>query len=109
MKISRDDGFFERVYQIVKKIPVGKVSTYGQIAKILGKRDARVIGWALHGNRDPKIPCHRVVDKLGRLAPNYAFDGAREQRNRLLTEGIKFKDEMHVDLCKQLWKQELVS
>lgn len=94
---------FDRVYKIVKKIPVGRVITYGQIAEILNTRDARKIGWALHGNKDPKVPCHRVVNKDGRLAPNFAFDGAKEQRRRLLEEGVKFKDEMHVDLGKYLF------
>ena len=90
--------FFQEVFNLVKEIPVGKVSTYGEIARALKTRDARKVGWALHANRDPKVPCHRVVNKDGRLAQNFAFDGAREQRKRLLAEGVSFKDEMHVDL-----------
>lgn len=92
--------FFEKVYSAVKKIPEGKVATYGQIAKEMGTKDARKVGWALHANKDPKTPCHRVVDKKGRLAPNFAFNGAKEQRLRLEKEGVEFKDEMHVDLSK---------
>ena len=98
-------GLFEDIYKIVRKIPKGRVVTYGQLASILGTRDARKIGWALHANRDPKCPCHRVVNQKGRLAPNFAFDGAIEQRRRLLDEGVKFSDEMHVDLDKCLWKR----
>src|SRR3989338_8089379 len=81
--------FFERVYGIVRKIPEGKVMTYGQIAQILGTRDTRRVGWALHGNRDPKVPCHRVVNKEGSVAESYAFEGWEEQKRRLLAEGVK--------------------
>jgi methylated-DNA-protein-cysteine methyltransferase-like protein len=93
-------NFFEQVYEVVRKIPEGKVMTYGQIAAKLGTKDARRVGHALHANRDRETPCHRVVNKEGRLAPSYAFGGYHEQRNRLLAEGVKFFDELHVDLEK---------
>lgn len=96
-------NFKLEVYALVKKIPKGKVVTYGQIANKL-KIDARMVGWALHANRDSKVPCHRVVDRSGRLAPNFAFDGWEEQRRRLLTEGVKFRDNMHVDLKEYRWQ-----
>jgi len=96
----KKSSFFEEVYEIVRKIPEGKVSTYGQLAKAIGTRDARKVGWALHANKDEKTPCHRVVDKSGKVAPSYAFGGYREQRNRLLAEGVLFIDELHVDLDK---------
>lgn len=71
---------FEKIYEVVNKIPRGKVSTYGAIARLIGSRDVRKIGWALHANTDSsKIPCHRVVNKEGRLAPGYAFGGPGEQ------------------------------
>ncbi len=92
-------NFFERVYQVVRKIPEGKVMTYGQIADALGTRDARRVGQALHANKNSSdVPCHRVVNKDGRLAPGYAFGGPSEQKNRLLTEGVKFVDGDRVDL-----------
>ena len=98
-------SFFKRVYKVVKKIPEGKVMTYGQVAKILGTKDARKVGFALHGNTDPGIPCHRVVNKEGAVAINYAFGGGwKEQKNRLVAEDVKFKDETHVDLDKFLWE-----
>lgn len=103
MKLS--SNFFEQVYQIVKKIPVGKVMTYGQVAKVLGTRDARRVGQALHANNDVKTPCHRVVDKTGRLAPNFAFDGWQEQKRRLREEGVTFVDETHVALGQCLWQE----
>ncbi len=93
---------FDKVYQIVKTIPRGKVMTYGQIAKLIGTRDTRKIGWALHANKSNDVPCHRVVNKDGRLAPNYAFGGADEQKLRLLSEGIKIKNTIYVDLKKYL-------
>jgi len=103
---------FKEIYIIVKKIPKGKVATYGQIALRLrsgpyGSRinvSARTVGWALHANSDPKVPCHRVVNIEGRLAPNFAFDGEVEQRRRLNSEGITFKKD-RVDLEKHLWKK----
>jgi methylated-DNA-protein-cysteine methyltransferase-like protein len=93
-------GFFEQVYAVVKKIPEGKVATYGQIASLLDTKDSRKVGWALHANSNQEVPCHRVVNKDGRLAPNFAFDGWREQKRRLLEEGIPFKGEDRVDLKK---------
>ena len=97
--IDKKRNFKEEVYQLVRKIPRGEVSTYGSIAEKLGKRRwSRQVGWALHQNTDPETPCHRVVDSNGRLAPNFAFNGAVEQRRRLASEGVKFRDKMHVDL-----------
>lgn len=92
-------SFQSRVYKIVKKIPLGKVLTYGDVARMIGKpRNTRQVGWALHQNKSPNVPCHRVVYRNGKLAPNFAFDGWHEQKRRLLTEGVKFRDNMHVDL-----------
>ncbi len=99
----KDLGLFDKVYLAIKKVPEGKVTTYGQIAKILGTKDARKVGFALHANKDINVPCHRMVNKDGRLAPNFAFDGWREQKRRLISEGVEFIDETHVDLRKYLW------
>ncbi|MBI2066090.1 MGMT family protein [Candidatus Woesebacteria bacterium] len=99
-------SFFDEVYRLVKQVPKGKVTTYGEIARALGTKDARKIGWALHALRQaqgkPRVPCHRVVSKDGRLAPNFAFDGEKEQRRRLLVEGIGFIGE-RVNLVKHIW------
>jgi methylated-DNA-protein-cysteine methyltransferase-like protein len=91
-------SFFQQVYGVVKLIPPGKVVTYGQIAENLGTKDARKVGWALHANKNRSVPCHRVVNKDGRLAPGYVFGGPQEQRNRLLAEGVKFIDDNHVKI-----------
>lgn len=94
-------NFNDKVYKIVKQIPEGRVTTYGQIALKLGNPNlSRQVGWALHANKSANVPCHRVVDRNGRLAPNFAFDGAKEQKKRLELEGVVFTDEMHVDLSK---------
>ncbi len=95
-------NFFLRVYQIVKRIPRGKVATYGQIAKILKTKDARKVGWALHANKNPKVPCHRVVNREGSLAENFGFGGWREQRKRLEREGVEVMGRK-VELEKYLW------
>ena len=104
----RKTGLNQKVYETVQKIPRGKVATYGQIAEKVKsqsakvKIDARMVGWALHANRSSSVPCHRVVDRNGRLALNFAFDGAVEQKRRLEAEGVEFIDAMHVDLSKCL-------
>lgn len=97
-------GFFQQVYEIVLKIPKGRVMTYGDVARSLGTREAKKVGWALHANRDPGTPCHRVVFADGRLVAGYAFGGERKQRERLEKEGVKFTDEGKVDLkvCRVL-------
>lgn len=95
MKIS---DTFEKVYKIVSSIPRGKVMTYGQIGNLTGL-SPRVVGFALHANPDSGlVPCHRVVNRDGRVAPGFAFGGAGEQKRRLEEEGVGFKDELHVDL-----------
>ena len=109
-------NFKELVFDQVKKIPKGKVTTYGQISHKLRIKNGedlvangqvritpRMVGWALHQNKSADIPCHRVVDRNGRLASNFAFNGWKEQRRRLLLEGVNFKDDMHIDLGKNLW------
>ncbi len=93
---------FAEVYKIIQGIPVGKVATYGQIAMILGTRDSRRVGQALHANKDRKVPCHRVVFADGSLAPGYAFGGLFEQMKKLKNEGVKFKGDK-VDLGKCMW------
>ena len=94
------DSAFERIYKVVEKIPRGKVCTYGQVARMAGSpRWARVVGYALHANPRPGvIPCHRVVNHAGRLAPGWA-----EQRDLLEREGVSLKDETHVDIKKYQW------
>lgn len=93
---------FERIYDVVKKIPKGRVATYGQVAMLAGNpRWARVVGYALHNNPDPThIPCHRVVNREGRVATAFAFGGRKTQRELLEKEGIIFEADGHIDLDK---------
>jgi len=85
---------FEKIYKAVSKIPRGKVSTYGAIAKYVGITNPRVVGYALHVNKDPdNIPCHRVVNKQGELAKGYAFGGLGIQEQLLRQEGIKLEND----------------
>ena len=93
---------FEKIYEQVKKIPEGKVATYGQIALMAGNpRWSQIVGYALHSNPAPGvIPCHRVVNKEGRLAKAFAFGGENMQRNLLEEEGIIFLSDDTVDLEK---------
>jgi len=93
-------GFFQQIYIITSKIPKGKVSTYGAVAKALGSRDARRVGHALHANRNNQIPCHRVVFANGSLAPGYAFGGPDAQKKKLLAEEIDFTADGKVDLSQ---------
>jgi methylated-DNA-protein-cysteine methyltransferase-like protein len=92
--------FFQRVYEAVKKIPKGKVCTYGAIALMAGNpRASRVVGYALHHNPDPEhIPCHRVVNRFGRLAPGFVFGGIEVQKKLLESEGVVVGEDGRVDL-----------
>lgn len=99
------DNPTKRIYEVVKKIPKGKVATYGQVAELAGdKRMARAVGNALHQNPDPdNIPCFRVVNAKGELAGEFAFGGAGEQAKLLEADGIEVTDG-RVDLEKYQWK-----
>ena len=98
-------SFYDEVYEVVREIPEGRVATYGQIAFILGHpRAARAVGYALHANPLPGvIPCHRVVNREGRLAPAFAFGGEMEQRKLLEKENVFVNEENRVPLEKYLW------
>jgi methylated-DNA-protein-cysteine methyltransferase-like protein len=92
------NDYKEKVYKLVKRVPKGKVTTYGAIAKRLGM-SSRTVGTALHLNPyEGKVPCHRVVNRNGRVAPGFAFGGPGIQKKLLENEGVKFLDEMHLKL-----------
>ena len=93
---------FEKIYEQVKKIPKGKVATYGQIALMAGNPHwAQIVGYALHSNPEPGvIPCHRVVSKDGKIAKSFAFGGENAQRDLLVSDGVIFINDDTVDLEK---------
>lgn len=91
---SQGKSTTDRIYEAVKKIPKGRVATYGQIAEMAGNRKlCRVVGNALHRNPDPEhIPCYRVVNARGEVARSFAFGGAGEQARLLEAEGVEVID-----------------
>ena len=92
---------FTRIYDIVKKIPRGKVMTYKEVSILANVATPRVVGFALHVNPDQEnIPCHRVVFSDGRLTPGFAFGGADVQRELLENEGVSFLSNGKIDLEK---------
>lgn len=96
----------QEVYEYLRKIPKGKVVTYGQIAKALGRpKAARAIGNILHNNQDPLYyPCYKVVNRDGRLAEHFGDEGGIEtQKKRLEKDGIEVRND-HVDLNRYQWK-----
>ncbi len=101
-------NFNQLVYEAVKKIPRGKVASYGDIARAVGNpRASRQVGWALHSNPYfGEVPCHRVVFKDGSLAKGFAFGGEGVQRAMLEGEGIAFGSDGKIDMIKFRWVQE---
>lgn len=94
----------EKVYAAVKKIPLGKVLTYGRLAELSGLKSPRLVGSILHRNPDPQnIPCHRVVNSRGQLAKHFAFGRLKGQTQKLKSEDVKVKNG-RVDLSKYLWE-----
>ena len=101
--------FADKVFEIVRQVPCGKVTTYGQVAALMGRpQSGRYVGFALRGNPSPAAdggdtPCHRVLYKDGGLCKGFAFGGPDVQRELLEAEGIAFVDGEHVDLEAHLW------
>ncbi len=99
-------NLYKQIYSIVKSIPPGRVTTYGQIAAMTGNyRRSRVVGFAMAGCRDSSVPCHRVVRSDGRLAKNFGIAGAELQRALLEAEGVKVTSKNTIDLKTFSWEQ----
>ncbi len=103
--LSMEKSSFELIYDVVKRIPYGRVASYGQVAALAGnKKWARVVGYALHANPDPDhIPCYRVVNKEGRVSKAFAFGGENQQIALLKAEGVSFLDHERVDMEHFQW------
>ena len=98
--------FFEMVYQVVRLIPRGRVTSYGAIAKYLGSAgSSRLVGYAMNGagNKKPKVPAHRVVNRNGMLTGKLQFDTPYQMQELLEKEKIKVKNDKIVDFQKKFW------
>lgn len=105
MAHEMDSAFVNRVYRIVAEIPRGKVATYGQIAEMAGDPSAaRDVGYIMsHVPPGLGLPCHRVVNRTGTLAPDYAFGGQKRQRAMLEAEGITFLQDGRINVEWHQW------
>lgn len=103
--VMKEDNFFQRVYEVVRQIPYGRVTSYGAIAQFLASRgSARMVGWAMnasHGLDD--VPAHRVVNRNGLLSGKHHFEGTNLMQQLLENEGIEVVDNKIVDFGKHFW------
>lgn len=99
------EGFFERVYEVVKLIPEGRVTSYGAIAEFLGaSRSARMVGWAMNkASKMEDIPAHRVVNRNGLLTGKHHFPGTFVMQQLLEEEGVLVKDDKITDFKRHFW------
>jgi len=98
-------NFFERVYEVAKQIPYGRVTSYGAIATYLGAaKSARMVGYAMNGSVAKNVPAHRVVNRKGLLTGKQHFDGTNLMQQLLESEGITIIDNQIQDLEKVFWE-----
>lgn len=104
---SLGEDFRERVWEFVRSVPAGKVVTYGQVAAVLGyPRAARAVGTVLsHTPPSEEVPCQRVVNRWGRLAPTYGFGGMEQHKAELEDEGVHVRADYTVDLEEYRWDE----
>ena len=102
------ENFFERVYEIARQIPYGRVTSYGAIAKALGTASsARMVGWAMNASHDLEdVPAHRVVNRKGLLTGKHHFEGTNLMQQLLESEGIKVVDNQIIDFEKHFWEPD---
>jgi len=103
---KKDENFFELVFEVARQIPKGRVTSYGAIAACLGtKSSARMVGWAMNGCHRvrPKVPAHRVVNRLGILSGKHHFTPPGQMEILLKKEGIRVKNDQVVDFKKLFW------
>ncbi len=99
-----EPNFFDKVYEVAKLIPYGRVTSYGAIAKYLGAaRSARMVGWAMNKSLEKDIPAHRVVNRIGLLTGKQHFGGTNLMQQLLENEGVKVVDNQIVDFKKHFW------
>ncbi|MEJ5302968.1 MAG: MGMT family protein [Bacteroidales bacterium] len=107
--MESDKSFFEKVYEVVRKIPPGRVTSYGAIAHYLGTRSsARMVGWAMNqSHTQADVPAHRVVNRKGMLSGKHHFGGPRVMQQLLESEGIRVTDDQVIDFNKVFWDPSL--
>ena len=107
--MSKEVSFFESVYKVVRKIPEGKVTSYGAIAKYLGTSiSARVVGWAMNASHsDETIPAHRVVNRNGLLTGKHHFGGSNIMKELLENEGIEVKENQVQNFKNYFWNPNI--
>ena len=99
---------FGAFYDVVRRIPAGSVSTYGQVARLAGMpRSARLVGYAMASCQDPTVPCHRVVDRFGGTKAAFDTFAPGTQRALLEAEGVSFRTDGTVDLAQSGWDTPL--
>jgi methylated-DNA-protein-cysteine methyltransferase-like protein len=106
MKTNKEDSFFQKVYEVSKLIPYGRVTSYGAIAAYLGtKGSARMVGWAMNTSHTQKdnIPAHRVVNKSGLLTGKHHFGGSSVMQDLLESEGIIIEENQIINFDKVFW------
>ena len=101
----KEDSFFERVYEVARQIPFGRVTSYGAIAKYLGTTgSARMVGWAMNGSHKyADIPAHRVVNRNGLLSGKHHFGGTNLMQQLLENEGIEVVEDQVVNFAEHFW------
>ena len=98
------EGFFDKVYEVARRIPYGKATSYGAIAGFLAsKGSARMVGWAMN-NCPPDVPAHRVVNRNGVLTGKHHFDGTNLMQQLLESEGVTVRDNQIVDFESVFWQ-----
>ena len=101
----KDDNFYDKVYEVARLIPVGRVTSYGAIANYLGtKGSSRMVGYAMQacGGAIPPVPAHRVVNRQGLLTAKFHFGGDRMQQ-MLESEGVKVEEDQVQDFKTRFW------
>lgn len=97
-------NFYEKVYEVARQIPFGRVTSYGAIARFLGAaKSARMVGYALIGSVSKNVPAHRVVNRKGLLTGKFHFEGSSLMQQLLESEGIEVKDNQVQNFDKVFW------
>ncbi|MDR6299443.1 MGMT family protein [Mesonia maritima] len=108
--MAKNDNFFEKVYQVTRNIPYGKVTTYGTIAKAIGSaKSARMVGYAMNNAANLEdVPAHRVVNRNGILTGKHHFSGTNLMQQLLESEGIEVRNNTVQDFEKHFWKPPIL-